>query len=465
MKRFLALLCVLGCLCALCVPAMAFGDITVKVKVPDSWNEVYLYMWDSLSEDDPKTSNAPWPGQKLSDPVDGWYEVQVPNVGFDHAIVSDGTDANKTKDIAVDPTWDLWITVDASLYYGVAYNEDDAGQVDFGPDSMAIVGAGIPGVEEWNPGAPEGDMTEVEDLIYEKTIGLAAGTKMTFKFAGNDSWDLPFNMGGNTAGEEIPLNQDFELVENGQDMAFTASEDMGLKVTLDLTAMADGGKATFKLEKVDGVEIPEPSAPVEATYFVAGESTLCGEDWNCAAEANKMVLGDDGLYTLTFANVAAGTYKLKVTDGTWDNCWGDPNSDDTDGNYLLTVEEAGNVTITFNAADKTISAAVTAGEPEVTEPSTEATEPSVEPSEPVTEPSASEPVASEPETSAPEASDPAASEPETSDPAESVPATTQPAEKEEEDTTTVQKALLILLGVLVVVVILAVILSIPKKIK
>lgn len=451
MKRILALICVLACLCALCLPAAAFGSITVKVKAPDSWSEVYLYMWDSLGEGDEKPCNAPWPGVKLTNKSGGWYEVKVDGV-YDSLIVSNGQ--GQTKDISVDALWDLWITVDAGFNFGVAYNEKDAGKVDFGPEFMAIVGQNITGVSAWNPGDEAGRMTEVEDLVYEITIGLAAGTKMDFKFAGNGTWDLPFNMGAANSGEKFELKKTYELTENGQDMSFTASEDMGLKVTLDLNGMANGGKATFKLEKVGNVEIPEPPAPVEKNYFVAGEGTLCGSEWNCADEANKMSKVSDGVYSLTFANVAAGSYKLKVTDGSWSNCWGDANSGDPDGNFIVNVETAGDVIVTFNENNQTVSVEVKAGAPEVTEPS-------VEPSEPeASEPEASEPsvAPSQPEASEPDdaGSEPGASEPTT---APSVPAQTEAGE----DTTTQGKALLILLAVLGVVIILAVVLSIPKK--
>ena len=388
MKRFLALLCILACLCALCLPAAAAIDYTIRVKAPSSMKEVYLYMWNSMDE---SQKNAEWPGVKLTKKVDGWYEVKMSNDFYDRVIISNGVGGpgTQTKDIEVDALYDLWITVDASYNYGVAYSEKEAGKVEFaGPDYMSIVGMNIPGVADWSTNDPNGVMEEVKDLVYEKTIGLAKGTTMTFKFTGNGTWDLPYNMGGNVAGEQIPLNKSRDLVENGQDMTFTATKDMGLKITLNLTGMANGGKATFKLEEVDGVDIPEPPAPVEKDYFVAGEAGLCGSEWNNADEANKLTFNGDGTYTLTLANIAAGTYKFKVTDGTWDNCWGDPNSGDVDGNYVLTVEKTGNVIITFNESTKTITTEVVDA-PVVTEPSTEATEPSEPsvPSEPETEPS------------------------------------------------------------------------------
>lgn len=439
MKRFLALLCILACLCALCLPAAAATDFTIRVKAPSSMKEVYLYMWNSMD----MTTNADWPGVKLSKKVDGWYEVKLSDVFYDRVIINNGVGGTgaQTKDIEVDALYDLWITVDASYNYGVAYTEEEAGKVEFaGPDFMSIVGMNIPGVADWSTEDANGRMEEVKKLVYEKTIGLAKGTTMTFKFTGNGTWDLPYNMGGSVAGEQIPLNKSRDLVENGQDMTFTATKDMGLKITLDLTGMANGGKATFKLEEVSGVDIPDPPAPVEKDYFVAGEAGLCGSEWNNADEANKLVFNGDGTYTLTLPNITAGTYKFKVTDGTWDNCWGDPNSGDVDGNYVLTLEENGNVVITFDESTKTITTQVT--EPEATEPSTEATEPSV-PSEPETEPSTEPSVApSVPESSEPDsgATEPSVTEPsvEPSEPEETQPSVevsepeeTKPAEKAE----------------------------------
>lgn len=277
MKRFLALFCILACLCALCLPAAAAIDYTIRVKAPSSMKEVYLYMWNSMDE---SQKNAEWPGVKLTKKVDGWYEVKMSNDFYDRVIISNGVGGpgTQTKDIEVDALYDLWITVDASYNYGVAYSEKEAGKVEFaGPDYMSIVGMNIPGVADWSTNDPNGVMEEVKNLVYEKTIGLAKGTTMTFKFTGNGTWDLPYNMGGNVAGEQIPLNKSRDLVENGQDMTFTATKDMGLKITLNLTGMANGGKATFKLEEVDGVDIPEPPAPVEKDYFVAGEAGLCGK--------------------------------------------------------------------------------------------------------------------------------------------------------------------------------------------
>ena len=94
---------------------------------------------------------------------------------------------------------------------------------------------------------------------------------------------------------------------------------------------------------------PEDSDPVEVTYYVAGSAGLCGVEWANNDPVNAMTKDTDGLYKKTFEKIPAGTYEFKVTDGTWDNCWG------MDGqNYVFTTTAEKNITITFNADTKEI---------------------------------------------------------------------------------------------------------------
>ena len=82
------------------------------------------------------------------------------------------------------------------------------------------------------------------------------------------------------------------------------------------------------------------SGPVEVVveYFVAGSAGLCGVEWNPAADANKMTDTDkDGIYTITYTGIAAGNYEFKVTNGTWDQSWGQNGGN---ANYKLAVTEA-----------------------------------------------------------------------------------------------------------------------------
>ena len=161
--------------------------------------------------------------------------------------------------------------------------------------------------------------------------------------------------------------------------------------TSDLTLPTDG-KMMYVIGNAAWAEYGSKVEVVEK-YYVAGEEALCGSNWDPADANNLMTEGADGIWTKSYENVAAGTYKLKVTDGTWNNTWGDPESGDPDGNYVLTLESASDITVTFDSVNGAMSVSVEAGDAPV-------------------DPQPSEPEASEPEASEPEASEPEASEPE-----------------------------------------------------
>ena len=96
---------------------------------------------------------------------------------------------------------------------------------------------------------------------------------------------------------------------------------------------------------------PETSEPVQEdkAYYVAGDSALCGVNWSCDAASNKMSKNAAGLYEKVYANVPAGTYNLKVTDGTWNNSWGDGSQ-----NYTFVVSAVCDVTVTFDPSSHTV---------------------------------------------------------------------------------------------------------------
>jgi len=93
----------------------------------------------------------------------------------------------------------------------------------------------------------------------------------------------------------------------------------------------------------------DPDVPT-ATYYVAGDEALCGVHWNEKAEDNKMNYDGNGIFSKVYTNVAAGTYNLKVTDGTWNNTWGDNGS-----NYNFAVSATCDVTVTFDSNTKTVT--------------------------------------------------------------------------------------------------------------
>jgi len=97
------------------------------------------------------------------------------------------------------------------------------------------------------------------------------------------------------------------------------------------------------------------------TYTIAGTASFFGTVWDPANTDNDMELVD-GLYTKTYNNVemsSAIAFKV-VKDHDWANGnWG--KGEDWKDNYELEVDKAGtyNVTITFNASTKDITATAT----------------------------------------------------------------------------------------------------------
>ncbi len=87
--------------------------------------------------------------------------------------------------------------------------------------------------------------------------------------------------------------------------------------------------------------LPMTVIAANGDYTVAGSEGLCGVNWD--PSKNPMTDNGDGTFTITFADVAAGTYEFKVTDGTWNNSWGN-NGD----NYRFELTGTSDVTIHFN---------------------------------------------------------------------------------------------------------------------
>ena len=101
---------------------------------------------------------------------------------------------------------------------------------------------------------------------------------------------------------------------------------------------------------LDGQWTVYGTAAATYDFYVAGSAGLCGVEWAADAPENKMQdLDQDGIYTITYSNVAAGTYEFKITNGTWDHSWGVNGGVD---NYQLTVaEDQTELEIRFNSAN------------------------------------------------------------------------------------------------------------------
>lgn len=135
----------------------------------------------------------------------------------------------------------------------------------------------------------------------------------------------------------------------------------GSSQTADLTVPTDD-KVMFVFENSYWTTYGKVEVVTE--YFVAGSGALCGVEWNPGAAQNKMTENGDGTYSLTYTGVAAGSYELKVTTGSWATSWGEAG---TTGNYMLTVENNDStVVISFDPATELVSVVVNpVTEPEI----------------------------------------------------------------------------------------------------
>ena len=107
----------------------------------------------------------------------------------------------------------------------------------------------------------------------------------------------------------------------------------------------------------------EAPATAPKRYITGTKELVGGEGW----KANEVEMTYDNtlsIYSYTFPASALTTgteYKLKVTDGTWDNHWSAINgtiegvSNDGEGNVCFKLSTVGDVTITFDGAKITLS--------------------------------------------------------------------------------------------------------------
>lgn len=113
-------------------------------------------------------------------------------------------------------------------------------------------------------------------------------------------------------------------------------------------------------------------------YIGEGSNCSTGEESSCTAAVTDVYLTGDGTWTggeewnpaavkltnntISFSQLPAGSYKFKITNGTWDRAWGYSAVDaacstqgytgDNDGNVVFSISGAADVTISFTDAQR-----------------------------------------------------------------------------------------------------------------
>ncbi len=187
-------------------------------------------------------------------------------------------------------------------------------------ETYCVAGAAALCGEDWNPaGNP---MTKNADGLYEKVFDNIPGGSYEFKVT-DGSWD---NAWGNNGG-----NYSITLTKESKVTILFNAETKAIEV---------------KIEPKAGAE------EVEFTYTVAGQAGLCGAEWD--PSKNEMTKNADGLFEITFQNIAAGAYEFKVTVGSWSASWGEGGN-----NKSISLDAESHVKILFNAETKAIDVVIT----------------------------------------------------------------------------------------------------------
>ena len=151
----------------------------------------------------------------------------------------------------------------------------------------------------------------------------------------------------------VPAGTTGFIANNGSaqtaDIAIPGDADAWIEISADFSSYeivaAPGG------DPIDPPTDPVDPPAGDVSYYVAGSAGLCGSEWKENDEANKMTY-KDGVYTITYKDVAAGKYSLKVTNGTWEKSWGGTGEN---GNFDFEVTAKGDVTVEFNPAKQQVS--------------------------------------------------------------------------------------------------------------
>ncbi len=150
----------------------------------------------------------------------------------------------------------------------------------------------------------------------------------------------------------VVATQDEATPDQASSDETTPDESQPATEASEATEATQPATETTPDETQPATEATEPTtdAPVANVWTVAGNIPALGGDWDPANTANALTKGEDGIYSISWDNVAAGEYEFKVTNGTWDEAYG-LNGE----NFYVNVTADSDLKITFNAETKEIT--------------------------------------------------------------------------------------------------------------
>lgn len=298
MKRVLALLCVLACLAALCIPCLAAEDnmVPVIVKVPGDWTNANLYAWDM----DGNAAQS-WPGTPMQKLDDGWY-VGYMSLDMMNVIINGAT---QTVDLEVD--WGeyndgVWITLgepdpnnaNGYLTAEIKYDKQNTSSVPAYADAFYTLHVSVP--SEWHTAN-----VWAWDDNNVNAFGAWPGEAMT---KGSDGWytvQVPAFAKNFLIAEKDGGAQTVDYKGNGKEQWVVLGEadaDGNLALTVTDTA-PEGYEPPEEAEKpaVDTVTVhaavPESWTEVRVWAWDDSQNNVY-EAW----PGEAMTKAEDGWYTL-----------------------------------------------------------------------------------------------------------------------------------------------------------------------
>lgn len=195
-----------------------------------------------------------------------------------------------------------------------------------------VAGSGTLLGTSWDTENTDNDMTTTDGITYtlvKENVVLESGVAQEYKVLKDHDWNVNYGADGVAGGDNVKLTVD-------ETATYTVT------ITFDSQTHILSAEAV----KTGSGEVGEK------TYSVIG----WGGDWVTDIDMTK---GDDGLYTATLTDVAAGNYEFKIRiNHDWSENYG-LNGQADSANIPVTVEKDGStVVFTFNADTKEITATV-----------------------------------------------------------------------------------------------------------
>ena len=291
--------------------------------------------------------------------MNGWSQVEMEKVDDTHYTldVADATTEMKYK-YCSGPSW---------AYVEKTANGGEVADRTYSANDVVEAWASV-----YDPGNVQ-EPGEAKDITVKAKVPAAWTDQIT-------AWVWP--TGG--AGEEVIPTQEGEwyvvtrncaelniIYKNGAGWNGDANQTVDMTFTENacIEITAGSGKATYTVVDCGGSVDPNPNP---STYYVTGNDALVGTlAWDAAA---IQMTQSGNIYTHTFTGLAVGVEcQMKVTNGTWDQSWGFSAVKDaslgvkgsTEGNIAFTLAEEGDVVVTFDGTNVSVTGNFIAGEPAV----------------------------------------------------------------------------------------------------